>query len=128
MNTVVLTALLLLSTSTGLQAQALIDPTRPSNAVAAEHLDTVPSQQLQSILIAAGRRVAVVNGEVVRVGGQLGDATVVKIEPTAITLRRGGETEILRMYSGIEMKAVRGRPARAARADAGSEGEKGNRK
>ena len=128
MSTIVLRTLLLLAASAGAQAQGFIDPTRPFSAAAADHPEAAPSTQLQSVLIAAGRRVAVVNGQVVRLGGQIGDATVVKIEPTAITLRRGGEIEILRMYAGIEKNPVRGRPARAVRVDAGSEGEKGNRK
>lgn len=128
MSTIALRTLLLLAASTGAQAQGLIDPTRPFNAAATDHPEAAPSTQLQSVLIAAGRRVAVVNGEVVRLGGRLGDATVVKIEPTAITLRRGSDIEILKMYSGIEKSPVRGRPARAARVAAGSKEEKGNAK
>ena len=128
MRTIALRTLLLLAASAGAQAQGFTDPTRPFNAAVGDHPEAAPSTQLQSVLIAAGRRVAVVNGEVVRLGGRIGDATVVKIEPTAITLRRGGEIEILKMYAGIEKNPVRGRSTRAARVDAGTEGEKGNRK
>jgi MSHA biogenesis protein MshK len=41
--------------------------------------------------------VAVVDGEMVRVGGRLGDAVVVKIDEFGVVLRSSGRTETLRL-------------------------------
>jgi MSHA biogenesis protein MshK len=113
MRTSALTTLVLLAAAAGSHAQALVDPTRPPNAPAlsAEGTEAPAGNQLQSVLISAGRRIAVINGETVSVGGRVGDATVVKINPTEVTLRRGNELETIGMFSGIEIKGVRRRAA-----------------
>ncbi len=90
-------------------AQALADPTRPPNtAPAGETQDTGPAgSQLQSILISRSRRLALINGESVSVGSAIGDARVVKITETEVTLQRGDETEVLRLFPGIEKQPAR---------------------
>jgi MSHA biogenesis protein MshK len=97
--------------------QGLSDPTRPpgstneaSPAAGSEELTSGP--RLQSVLIAQGRRVAVINGTTVSLGGMVGDAKVMKISETEVVLRRGQETEVLKMYPGIEKQATKRRVSR----------------
>ena len=96
-------ALLVALLSAPASAQGLLDPTRPPDAplpgndagVIAER--AVP--QLQSVLVASsGRRVAVIDGRTVRVGDQIGGASVDGIGETTVTLRRGKTLETIRLY------------------------------
>lgn len=90
------------------QAQALTDPTRPPNAnAAASGEQAVPGTQLQSVLISPGRRLAIINGTMVPLGGMLGEAKVVKITETEVVLQKGSETEVLKLFPGIEKQPIR---------------------
>ena len=86
------------------QAQALDDPTRPPAALwaPAAAAPVGPARpQLQSVLISnkpGGRRVAVIDGQVVRVGSKVGDAVVTEIRDTAVLLRRGKTLETFKLY------------------------------
>ncbi|MEG2029727.1 MAG: MSHA biogenesis protein MshK [Janthinobacterium sp.] len=88
------------------QAQSVDDPTRPPAALAApvsvSAVPATPSQpQLQSVLISSkpgGRRVAVINGQVVRPGGRVGEAVVVEIQETAVVLRKGKSLHTYKLY------------------------------
>ncbi len=78
-------------------AQALRDPTQPpavltpvAPGATVEPASSEP--QLQSVLISQrdnGRRVAVIDGQTVRVGDTFRDFKVIKISPTEVTLRQG---------------------------------------
>lgn len=88
-------------------AQALVDPTRPPNAPAGE-ADAAPGgSQLQSILIAANRRIAIINGVTVGLGGMVGEAKVVRITETEVTLLKGDEKEVLKLYPGVDKQPIR---------------------
>jgi MSHA biogenesis protein MshK len=91
------------------QAQVLIDPTRPPMAIAKPGAveEAPPATQLQSILISSRRRVAVINGNTVALGDMVGDARVVKITETEVVLKTGEETEVLKMYPGMEKQPVK---------------------
>ena len=102
----------------GALAQDGIDPTRPPSVMNAPVI--VPgaaggaaggnyvapraerrAPQLQSILVSlrpGGRRVAVIDGKIVRQGQRLGDAVLVDVKPTEVLLRRGGKTETLKLF------------------------------
>lgn len=86
------------------QAQQLNDPTRPPAALwapaASEAAPRTPARpQLQSVLISnGGRRVAVIDGQVVRQGGKVGGAVVVEIRDTTVVLRHGKSLETLKLY------------------------------
>lgn len=100
-----LASLLVLSlTCAGAQAQALDDPTRPPAALwaPAGAATVAPARpRLQSVLISSqpgGRRVAVIDGQLVRVGSKVGDAVVTDIRDTAVLLRRGKSLETFKLY------------------------------
>lgn len=89
-----------------------VDPTRPPSPAAGVPggEGSAQSRILQSVLIAPGRSVAVIDGEMVRVGSRLGDAEVVKIDESGVVLRSGGRTETLRLLP--DAKRVGSRAAR----------------
>lgn len=96
-------------------AQSLGDPTQPPAVMAAPAGAVAPDPsepaalQLQSILVsreAGGRRIAVINGEVLRPGAKIGDAVVESVGETAVVLRRGKKKETLKLYSAMDGKAA----------------------
>jgi MSHA biogenesis protein MshK len=94
-------------------AQALTDPTRPPSAAA---LPTVTDPQegtgeaaaprLQSVLISPDRKLAMIDGRTIPLGGTLGDATLVQITETQVTLRRGAELTTLQLYPGVVRRSA----------------------
>ena len=99
------------------QAQPMGDPMRPPGLTASGGLAPEPSAgpHLQSVLISPQRRLAVINGETVALGGKVGDATLVRIAETGVVLKRGESLETLPLLPGIEKKAstkarMRGKP------------------
>jgi MSHA biogenesis protein MshK len=90
-------------------AQPLADPTRPPAAGTGElrRSDPAPATRLQSVLISSRRSVAVIDGRAVRVGERVGDATLVAIDPSEVTLERGAARERLTLLpAAIEKKPV----------------------
>ena len=116
MRTLIFLALLGVSAVPALapaSAQELADPTRPPNAPAPGAPDAAPAgTQLQSVLIAPGRRRAIINGKSVALGESIGEAKVVKISETEVVLQKGDETEVLKLFPGVDKQPVK----RASRA------------
>jgi MSHA biogenesis protein MshK len=86
---------------------ALADPTRPPTIM---HSGTVgdaaqPSGRLQSILISATRKLAVIDGVTVPLGGKVDGATLVAIDETEVKLKRGEVIETLKLYPNIERQS-----------------------
>ena len=87
-------------------SQGLPDPTRPPAVAAPAQAgaDAAPAAvpQLQSVLVrqAAGeRRIAVIDGESVRVGESFRGARVIRIADNEVELLRGRERQVLRLYA-----------------------------
>jgi hypothetical protein len=53
-----------------------------------------PLPAVNSILVAADRRLAVVNGEIVHEGDAVGPRVLIRIEPTAVVLREPSGYEV----------------------------------
>jgi MSHA biogenesis protein MshK len=105
---------LLLAVGQPAAGQELVDPTRPPNSPAPGAQDGAPAgTQLQSVLIAPGRRIAIINGKSVALGDTLGESKVVKITETEVVLQKGDETEVLKMFPGVDKQSVKRRPGRA---------------
>jgi MSHA biogenesis protein MshK len=103
-------------------AQGLADPTRPPSAAAQSGPDEAPAgRQLQSVLLSGGRKIAVIDGNMVALGGMLGDARVVRITETEVVLKTGEETETLKLFPGVDKQAVK-RATRRARTGAPADG------
>jgi MSHA biogenesis protein MshK len=106
------------------QSQSLSDPTRPPGAGTLQQgaQEEAPAgKQLQSVLMSGGRKLAVIDGTMVPLGGMLGEARVIKITETEVVLKTGEETETLKLFPGVEKQAVK-RAAKRARASAPAEG------
>lgn len=112
-------------------AQTLPDPTRPpaaaipAAATAAAAPAAVP--QLQSVLVgpvSGARRIAVIDGESVRVGESFHGARVVRIADNEVELQRGRERQVLRLYAPEGAGGMtRVAPAADGRAERRAKGE-----
>ena len=81
------------------------DPTRPpSFSASGDAVAPASAQRLQSILIAPGRRLAVIDGRTVPLGGRIGGATVVQVSETHVMLRQGAELTTLELYPGVAVR------------------------
>lgn len=95
-------------------AQALRDPTQPPQLVAPASSASATAQpvssepRLQSVLISTrgdGRRVAVIDGESLRVGDTFHEFKVVKISADKVVLRQGKLEQVLTMPEPSTAKA-----------------------
>jgi MSHA biogenesis protein MshK len=107
---------------TGAQAQVLTDPTRPPSALSGSPAaqEEPAGTQLQSVLLSSGRKVAVINGAMVPLGGMVGEAKVVRISETEVVLKKGDETEVLKLFPGVDKLPSKRRAARTGAGGAGS--------
>ena len=112
----------------GVCAQSLTDPTRPPGALTAPQDpsagvpdDAARGSQLQSVLLSSGRKLAVIDGVTVPLGGMVGEAKLVRITATDVTLKKGDETEVLKLFPGVDKQPSKRRTTRAAAGAAGSD-------
>jgi hypothetical protein len=76
----------------------LVDPTRPSYvSVSAATSAQRSGPVLQSTLISASQRHAVISGRSYAVGDKLGGAVIIDIEPYEVVLKRAGRESRLRL-------------------------------
>lgn len=92
----------------------LNDPMQPyAPEPGAEPQSTGPAPfTLNAVLVSSSRRVAVINGEIRREGDRVGDATVTRIEPRRVALRRGGEEIVVRLPGGDDLSIRSGDDSR----------------
>ena len=98
-------------------AQAMSDPMRPQLIAPLEDpTAAAASARLQSILISPARKLAVIDGKTVPLGGSVGGATLVAIRESEVVLKKGDERETLKLNPGVQIKPVpRLAPAKAAK-------------
>lgn len=92
-------------------AQALRDPTRPpiifgrtgDGGVVSRGRDT--EWVLQSVLLSPERRYAIINGQVLSLGGSVAGAELVAIREGEVTLRAGGALRTVRMFPDVDMRS-----------------------
>lgn len=100
-------AYLVLAVAPAVAAAELADPTRPPAAIGStSRAADVGGPVLQSVLIAPGRREAMINGQTVKVGHTIGDARVEKIAESEVVLRNGKDLQVLKLFPSIEKKPV----------------------
>ncbi|TAK69371.1 MAG: hypothetical protein EPO19_07310 [Betaproteobacteria bacterium] len=100
--------------SSGSAAQALTDPTRPPlelimGAAAGAADGPAPRTPLQSILMSTARKGAIINGQYVPLGGTYGNARLVGISATEVTLKSDGTVEVLQLNPPTENTSVASR-------------------
>jgi MSHA biogenesis protein MshK len=97
---------LLIAAATLLQARAeegtLADPMRPDylSRRTTTHQRQTPRWTLTSTLISPDRRLAVINGQTVKVGDTVNGASVVEILPYAVKLRSRGKMITATLLTG----------------------------
>ena len=102
-------------------AQPLVDPMRPPVVAASAAASVGAASALQTIVIRPDRRFAIIDKQTVALGERVGDARVVRIAETEVTLRDdSGGTRVLRLYPQVDKKS-------AAPADAARSGEERTR-
>ena len=99
-NSLKIATCILLLTSISANAE-LSDPTRPSYALpeAGEQIAT-SALRVSAVFISGDRKVAVVNGQRVRVGESIGGATVSGIDRKKVSFVRGDRTFTVSLLSG----------------------------
>lgn len=86
-----------------LAAGALQDPTAPPTMVApGEAAGTdIP---LTAIMQVGNRRIAIIGGQEIAVGGRYQGARVVRITESEVVLRRDGDTTVLKLYPLVDKR------------------------
>ncbi len=107
-----ITALILLA-PLPVMAQGFADPTRPPGVIAdsAESAAAGSGPVLQSVMLSPTRKVAVISGEMVVLGGRYGGAQLVKLSETEAVLKSGNELVVLKLHPQVDKKPVDGKGA-----------------
>ena len=94
-------------------AENFSDPTRPPTVLGAipdgNAATPVSGPVLQSVLISAGRKVAIISGKTVKLGDEFGEARVVKITESEVVLRNGKELQTLKLFPDVEKRLISSR-------------------
>lgn len=101
------------ATAPAMARQALPDPTRPPPEAslvpgAAMAMPSGGGPRLQSVLVSSkpgGRRLAVIDGQTVRLGAKFDGAVLVKVTDTEVVLRRGKELQVLTLFPKADLDA-----------------------
>lgn len=113
MSRLVLTAIAVCFASGGPALGAdppLGDPMRPYSPASPASGDqrAVRPFTLTGVLVAATRRIAVINGALYREGDTINGASIVRIDPDSVQLRRGSENVLLQLQgrSGLRRTGI----------------------
>jgi MSHA biogenesis protein MshK len=88
--------------------QALVDPMRPAEARSdAGAVALQPATSLQGVVTSPQRKLALINGAIVPMGGAIGDGRLVDVTESSALLKKDGRIEVLRMYPRIERKQLK---------------------
>lgn len=99
------------------QAENLPDPTQPSGSQGYQDAGdggNVGLPKLQSVLIsptAKGRRLAIINGQTLRIGEKLGGAVLIRISETEVALRNGQNVQVVKLFPDGEKRATKVEPS-----------------
>lgn len=96
-------SLVLIGLSGAVQAESLPDPTRPPGGMDAAVPTVAPSGlALQVIRTLDGKRMAIISGQAVKVGGKVGDAVVMRIDEDRVVLRGAEGVQTLKLFPDVE--------------------------
>jgi MSHA biogenesis protein MshK len=91
-------------------AAPFADPTQPpggGTVLDGTRGGAVDGPRLQSVLIAPNRRLAVIDGRTISLGGMFGSAKVVRITESEVVLQTGADRQTLKLHPEIEKRGVR---------------------
>lgn len=97
-----------------LAAAGLPDPTRPADYVSIPEnivIEELPEELIDwsvtAIRIAGGDRSAIVNGNLVREGDEIGPAKILEIQPVSIVLDYNETQVVVRLFNNMVQKKMR---------------------
>ncbi len=101
---------------------ALPDPTRPPDSLeggaAAKPGGPALSAGLQTVILRKGRKpVALINGEMVELGGKLGEATLIRLSEREAVLQGPLGREVLRLTPSAQKRSADGKRASNGKED-----------
>jgi MSHA biogenesis protein MshK len=88
-------------------AAAIEDPTRPPAGLRSgtgQRTGSGDGLVLESVIIAADSRSAIISGEHVMLGGKIGNARLVKVSEGAVVLMIGSSQRRLELYPGVRKR------------------------
>jgi MSHA biogenesis protein MshK len=104
---------LLCAGSPVLALESLPDPTKPAVDIPYESevgkkdesaAVVMPKKEgLQSIIISPQHRAAVINGEIVVLGGKVGDATLVEVNKKSVVLQGAQGKRVMELFPGVHL-------------------------
>lgn len=97
-------------------AETLVDPTLPPAIAGMPDAAGMPAGPvLQSVMLGAERKAALIGGRMVAVGGKFGEATLVRVTEQSAVLRNPDMSlQTLRMHPAVEKKVLTQKPANKA--------------
>jgi MSHA biogenesis protein MshK len=101
--TSILLAMACIGAASSTVAQALRDPTRPpaASAIGVAGKTEQSGWILQSVLISPERRYAIINGEVVPLGGSIAGAELVAVAAERVTLRTRDGLRVVHLFPDV---------------------------
>jgi len=97
-------------------AQVANDPTRPPSGLGTAEAE--PAEEagagmtLQSVMISPTHKAAIISGVMVKLGEKYGDAVLVKVAENEVVLKSGSESQVLKLYPGVDKREVAPVPAK----------------
>lgn len=105
-----------LAAAGGAGAQGISDPTRPPGGLAeAADAAVAGGPVLQSVMLSPSRKVAVISGEMVTLGGRYGSLRLVSLTESEAVLKNGAETTVLRLHPLVDKRPVGSGAAKGGR-------------
>ncbi len=96
-----------------LAVESLPDPTKPAVDIPYESEAGKPAESvavlvpkkegLQSIIISPQHRAAVINGEMILLGGKIGDATLVEVNKKSVVLQGAQGKRVMELFPGVHI-------------------------
>jgi MSHA biogenesis protein MshK len=88
-------------------AQDLPDPTKPPRLVSGGEDGLPIGPVLQSVLIGANRKLAIIDGQTVKLNGKFGQQTLIRLTETEAVLKQGKELQTLKLFPDFHKEPVR---------------------
>jgi len=89
-------------------AQAMVDPMRPPDAVAAAGARGEPrAGALQGAITSSGRKLALIDGTVVPLGGAVREGTLTGLSDNTAVLKKNRGRDVLLMHPNIDKRPAR---------------------
>ena len=85
-------------------AQSMQDPMRPSDAPSGSAAAVSSAPALQAVITSPGRKLAVIDGNIVPLGGAVRGATLANVNDSLAVLQKDGARDVLLMHPDIDKK------------------------